>query len=198
MNTEQLKELGLSEEQVKQVFKLHGDDLNATKQQLATAEQERDSYKSQVDDVTNQLTEVQKSAQKGSDLEGQLTDLQQQLADAKTNSEQQLEATKLDYEVSMALGDAGVKGDTAVKAVKALLDRDNIKLSDGKVTGLKEQLDTLKTDDSVKALFGEVTTDPQPPKPNISVGGNPNPNGKPSTGGESIADKIAANMAKGK
>lgn len=197
MNTEQLKQLGLDDEQVKQVFKLHGDDLNATKQQLATAEQERDNLKSQVEDVTTQLTEAQKNAEKGSELETQLSDLQTQLADAKTNAEQQLESTKLDYEVSMALSNAGVKGDTAVKAVKALLDNDTIKLSDGKVQGLDEQLDNLKTDDSVKALFGETLSDPQPPKPNISVGGNPNPNGKPSTGGESIADKIAANMAKG-
>lgn len=197
MNTEQLKQLGLDDEQVKQVFKLHGDDLNATKQQLATAEQERDNLKSQVEDVTTQLTEAQKNAEKGSELETQLSDLQTQLADAKTNAEQQLESTKLDYEVSMALSNAGVKGDTAVKAVKALLDNDTIKLSDGKVQGLDEQLNNLKTDDSVKALFGETSSDPQPPKPNISVGGNPNPNGKPSAGGESIADKIAANMAKG-
>ncbi|MGQ4573340.1 phage scaffolding protein [Leuconostoc pseudomesenteroides] len=197
MKTEQLKELGLTEEQVGKVFKLHGDDLNATKQQLATAEQERDSYKSQVDDVTNQLTEAQKHADEGSDLKTQLSDLQTQLADAKTNSEQQLEATKLDYEIVMALGNAGVRGDTAVKAVKSLLDKDTIKLSNGKVTGLNEQLDGLKSDDSVKSLFGDVVGEQQPPKPNISAGGNPNPNGKPNIGGDSIADKIAANMAKG-
>ena len=46
--TEALQELGLTEEQVKDVFALHGKDLNELKSDLENATQERDSLKNQL------------------------------------------------------------------------------------------------------------------------------------------------------
>ncbi|WP_444811515.1 phage scaffolding protein, partial [Streptococcus canis] len=46
--TEELLNLGLTEEQVKSVFVLHGKDVNETKSALDTITQERDSLKSQL------------------------------------------------------------------------------------------------------------------------------------------------------
>ena len=53
--TEELQGLGLTEEQVKEVFALHGKDLNAIKSDLETATQERDSLKNQLQNTEAQL-----------------------------------------------------------------------------------------------------------------------------------------------
>ena len=46
--TEELLNLGLTEEQAKDVFALHGKDINAIKSELETSNQERDSLKNQL------------------------------------------------------------------------------------------------------------------------------------------------------
>lgn len=60
--TEELQELGLTEEQVKEVFALHGKDLNALKSDLETATQERDSLKNQLQNTEAQLETLKADA----------------------------------------------------------------------------------------------------------------------------------------
>ncbi|WP_419154570.1 phage scaffolding protein, partial [Weissella bombi] len=144
MKTETLKGFGLNDEQVKQVMAEYGNEVNTLKQEKDTAEQERDSLQQQFDEVNSQLADAQKDAKKGSELQGQLKDLQDKFDESKANAEQQLQATKKDYEISNALRQAGAKNE---KAVMALLDTDSIAFNNkGKLTGLSDQLDTIKKD----------------------------------------------------
>ena len=69
----------------------------------------------------------------------------------------EIAALKLDYEISRALTAAGARND---KAVKALLDDAQIKLEDGKVIGLDEQLEKLRADNGY--LFNDSGIKPQP------------------------------------
>lgn len=60
--TEALQELGLTEEQVKDVFALHGKDLNELKSDLENATQERDSLKNQLQNTEVQLETMKADA----------------------------------------------------------------------------------------------------------------------------------------
>ncbi|SCC15050.1 phage scaffolding protein [Weissella bombi] len=180
MKTETLKGFGLNDEQVKQVMAEYGNEVNTLKQEKDTAEQERDSLQQQFDEVNSQLADAQKDAKKGSELQGQLKDLQDKFDESKANAEQQLQATKKDYEISNALRQAGAKNE---KAVMALLDTDSIAFNNkGKLTGLSDQLDTIKKDNDF--LFEAENTETKTPI--ITPTGNPNPTGAPA--GKELAD----------
>ncbi|WP_199775443.1 phage scaffolding protein, partial [Microbulbifer pacificus] len=74
-----------------------------------------------------------------------------------------------------------------VKAIKALLDMDTIKLDGDALKGLDEQLNSLKENESY--LFEQEET--QPNSPQIVTGGNPN--GGSNNGDD---DPFAAKLAK--
>mgnify|MGYP000982217550 CR=1 FL=1 len=60
--TEELLNLGLTEEQAKSVFALRGKELNEDKSALETIKQERDSLKDQLQNAKSQLVEMQSDA----------------------------------------------------------------------------------------------------------------------------------------
>ena len=70
MKTEELKALGLNDEQVQRVFAMNGADVNREKQAAETAKAERDAMRTQLDEANTKL--------KGYDL-----DWQQKAADAE-------------------------------------------------------------------------------------------------------------------
>ena len=74
--TEELQGLGLTEEQVKEVFALHGKDLNAIKSDLETATQERDSLKNQLQNTEAQLKTLKADANTSAEQKEALDKLQ--------------------------------------------------------------------------------------------------------------------------
>lgn len=179
MKTEDLTAIGLTKEQVDSVFKLHGQEVNDLNAQVSTLTAERDGYQSQVDDVTTKLNDAKAAAGNNQELTSQLQQLQSDLESAKQEAENRVSQTKVDYELKLALKENGALND---KAVSALLDRDVIKLDkEGKITGLSEQIEAIKTENPF--LF---ETQADPIKPKIVNGGNPNPN--PGGSGKAMAD----------
>ena len=179
MKTEDLTAIGLTKEQVDSVFKLHGQEVNDLNAQVSTLTAERDGYQSQVDDVTTKLNDAKAAAGNNQELTSQLQQLQSDLDSAKQEAENRVSQTKVDYELKLALKENGALND---KAVSALLDRDVIKLDkEGKITGLSEQIEAVKTENPF--LF---ETQADPIKPKIVNGGNPNPN--PGGSGKALAD----------
>ncbi|KQB79726.1 phage scaffolding protein, partial [Leuconostoc lactis] len=158
---------------------LHGQEVNDLNAQVSTLTAERDGYQSQVDDVTTKLNDAKAAAGNNQELTSQLQQLQSDLDSAKQEAENRVSQTKVDYELKLALKENGALND---KAVSALLDRDVIKLDkEGKITGLSEQIEAVKTENPF--LF---ETQADPIKPKIVNGGNPNPN--PSGSGKAMAD----------
>ncbi|MDI6572759.1 phage scaffolding protein [Leuconostoc lactis] len=179
MKTEDLTAIGLTKEQVDSVFKLHGQEVNDLNAQVSTLTAERDGYQSQVDDVTTKLNDAKAATGNNQELTSQLQQLQSDLDSAKQEAENRVSQTKVDYELKLALKENGALND---KAVSALLDRDVIKLdNEGKITGLSEQIEAVKTENPF--LF---ETQADPIKPKIVSGGNPNPN--PGGSGKAMAD----------
>lgn len=162
MNAEDLKKFGLTDEDVIQkIIVAHGKDIERIKADRDTAKTESDALKAQ-------LTEANKAIEafKGMDIEGvkkSADEWKAKAESAQAEAAAQIAALKFDH----ALGDAltGAKAKNA-KAVKALLNTELLKLADdGTVSGLKEQLDKIKSE--ADYLFESDT-----PQPKIVAGGN--------------------------
>ena len=139
--------------------------LNEEKKNLTTQLAERDS----------QLEELKKVDAAG--LQAKIAELQKANADAKAEYEQNLKAAQLDYAISSSLTVAKGKDP---KAVKALRDKNKVKLDGDKLLGLDDQLEALKTSDPY--LF-EIETKKQE--------GNPFNPGDPPKPGEPDYDKMS-------
>lgn len=194
MKREELKGLGLSDEQVDKVMGIHGTDVNDLKGQVSQLTTERDALKQRATDSDKQLNELKAAHKDDKDFQAEIDKLK---ADNKAKDDaasKQLKETQLNYQTELALVKAGALN---TKAASALIDKDKLSLDDkGNVTGLDEQLKALKSDDSSKFLFkAEEAPKPQNTPP-ITVPGNPNPNANgtlnPAT---ATYEELAASMA---
>lgn len=159
MNREELKALGLTDEQIEAVMKSHGTVVNTTKEELSSAQMELDSYETQLSERDMQLEELSGKATGNDELKATIDALKEANEQAKTAHQAELSATKLNYELDQALLLNKARNP---RAVRALLDSELIKLGDdGKVVGLSEQLEGLKTTDPY--LFLDDSQQAPPP-----------------------------------
>lgn len=131
MKTEELKALGLTDEQVQQVFALNGADVKREKDRA--------------DLLQNQL----KTAQDGlkafegvdvSDLKGQITKLNKDLADQ--NAAHKRELAERDFSARLDAAIQAKKGRSG-KAIRAMLDLDALRASKNQQADIDAALDTL-------------------------------------------------------
>lgn len=164
MKREELKELGLTDEQIGSVMALHGVTVNELNSRVSTAEQQATQYQEQLEKNQNELNDFKANAKGNEDLTKQLEDLQSRFDEIKTSSEQQIADLKKSSAIDLALTQAGAKN---IKAAKALLDSESLELTDEGLKGLDDQLAALKESDGY--LFGQSEQVP------------PNPDGKKAT-----------------
>ena len=169
MKREELKELGLTDEQIGSIMALHGVTVNELNSRVSTAEQQATQYQEQLEKNQNELNDFKANAKGNEDLTKQLEDLQSKFDEIKTSSEQQIADLKKSSAIDLALTQAGAKN---IKAAKALLDSESLELTDEGLKGLDDQLAALKESDGY--LFG--SNEPVPPNPDdkkATFGGNP-------------------------
>lgn len=183
MKREQLKELGLTDEQIESTMALHGQTVNDLNKSLSTTEQERDQFKEQLDTNQTELNALKESAKGNEELTQQLADLQSKFDAAKTESETKLTEQQKDFAIKLALKEANALDESIVLG---LLDRDTIKVTDNGLQGLEEQLNGLK--ESKAFLFQETTDSNTKEKPEIVTAGNPAGSGQGSD--KTIVQKI--------
>ena len=187
MKREELKGLGLTDEQIGSVMAMHGSDVNSLKEQVNNLESERDGLQTQLDTVSGQLDTIKKDHKGDEDLKAQIEQLQSKNKEDAEQYQSDLAKTKIDYQTDMALTKAGAKN---VKAVKALLDSETIQLDkDGNLTGLDEQLESVKKDNDF--LF-EKKAEPSSNHIQVTPLGNPGTGANPE---ESLTQKIADRMS---
>ena len=167
MKREQLKDLGLSDEQIGSIMALHGQTVNELNKSLATAEQERDQFKEQLDSNQTELDTLKESAKGNEDLTKQLTDLQEKFDTVKSESETKLSEQQKDFAIKLALKEAAALDEDIVLGQ---LDKDTIKVVDCKLQGFDEQLKGLQENKAF--LFQKAETETKP-TPQIVSGGNP-------------------------
>ena len=149
MKKEDLIALGLTEEQAKKVLDAVKEYVPKT--QLAEVERERDGLKATVAERDTQLETLKKSSGDNAALQQQIADLQKANEDQKKAHEAEISQLRLDNAVDAAILAAGGKN---VKAVRALLDADKLRLEkDGTVTGLSDQIKAIQKSDAY--MFAE-------------------------------------------
>ena len=163
MKREELEKLGLEKEAIDSIMALHGRDIEANKAKISATEAERDGLKSQLDEAAKAIDGF-----KALDIEG----VKKSADDWKAKAEQaakDAEAKVYQVRYESALADA-LKASKAknVKAVRALLDEANLKLTDDGLVGLKEQLEKVKPENDY--LF-----ESDMPTPKIVSGGGNKP-----------------------
>lgn len=144
MKREDLKKLGLEDEAIESVMKLHGQTVNGLQEQVTALQASEANLKSQNEKHEKDLKTLQKDNGDNETLKQTIKDLQKQNADAKAGYEKQLVGMQRDSAIEKALATSGAKN---TKAVKALLDADKIVFKDGELSGLAEQLEAYKQSD---------------------------------------------------
>ncbi len=146
MKIEELTKLGIPEETAKQVVALNEAEVSAETKKLTDKEAEL----TMAADKIKELSETVKKFD-GVDVEK----LKSDLADMTKKYADDTAALKLDNALSIALAGCGAKD---ADIVGKLLDRSIIKLGDdGKLIGVSEQLEKLKSD---KAFLFDDGSDP--------------------------------------
>lgn len=144
MTREELKELGLTDEQIEKIMALNGQAIEAWKAQAEAEKRRADTTQGQLQTLQGELSKAQKSAGDFESLKAQLTKAQADLAGAQKTAK-----------LKDALGaykpkDAGL--------LMRLLDADKISLGeDGKLTGLEEQIKPLR--ESSGYLFADTPSE---------------------------------------
>lgn len=146
MNTEQLKELGLTEEQIQNVFKLRGQEIeqaNATQQALEAQQAENANLKNQIKEANKQISDfkeldIDSIKQKASEYETKYQE-------SESKRKQELEDLNLQHSIDLGLIKAGAKN---AKATKALLDYDALRASKNLENDINSQIESLKESDS--------------------------------------------------
>lgn len=190
LKREELKELGLTDDQIDKVMASYGKGVSNLQQQVTDITTERDSLKSQVDESGKTIKDLQGKAKDNEEAQQTIKDWQTKAEKAQTD----LANAQKHNAIELALRDAGARN---TKAVGALLDQDAIKFENGKITGLSDQLKTVQKDNDY--LFQPAKDDkesaPKPdqkPAPSITVTGNPDP-GQSSEA--SVVSRIAARLS---
>ena len=137
---------GVVKEVIDKIMAENGKDIAAEQKKAEKITQERDSYKLKAESLETQVNDANAEIQKFKDMD--IDGIKQAADDWKTKAEKaksdadaQISEMKFDYALTAALTGAKARNS---KAVKALLDMDGLKLNDGKIIGLDEQLSQIK------------------------------------------------------
>lgn len=146
MKTEELKEIGLNDEQIAEVFKLRGQEVenyNKLKNDYETLKTENENYKSQVASANEQI-----EAFKDMDIDSikaSAEEYKNKYEEAQIKAKEDIDRINLNNAIDLGLVNAGSRN---LKAAKALLDIDSLKDSKNLNDDLKAQIEGLKESDS--------------------------------------------------
>jgi len=132
MKKEQLANIGLTEDQISQVFALYGASVQKLKDDVASKESELESVRGQLTQRDKDLNDLKK---KGADVE----DIQQKLDTEAL--EMKLADENKSRLIDAELTKAGVRD---AEIFEKILNKDEISVKDGKLIGLTEQIEAQR------------------------------------------------------
>lgn len=194
MTKEQFEALGIEKSLADKAAKESQKELEGyvTKDTYDQMEQQRKQLETSVNDYKNQLEDLKGKAGDNAVLTQQIADFQEQIKQKDLEHQKEITDLKLTNAIKMAISASAQDSDL----VAGLVDRTKLILGDdGKVTGLDEQVKTLK--ESKPFLFkaeqkseGKKGFFPIGPKPGEGTGDN-------GSGRLSMKDAIAAKLNMG-
>lgn len=153
MKRNQLKDLGLDENQIKAVMDLNGEDINNAKSGNDAIVEENNALKAQIAERDKDLKNLRKNAKDNEELSNSYQELQTKYKNDTADLTNKLNQTRLTSAVDRALSASKVR-DT--KAIKGFLDMDKVKLDEqGNLSGLDEQIKEIRQ--TAPYIFDEGT-----------------------------------------
>ena len=135
MKTEDLKALGLNDDQVQKVFAMNGTELNDLKQQVSTLTAERDTARTNLGEANRKL-------------EGYDPEWKTKADQARQQAEQQVAEMKAEYAATSAASSLKFTSDSAKKAFLADLNAKKLPLQDdGTLLGFDDYVASYKKTD---------------------------------------------------
>lgn len=148
MNRDELKELGLDAETVKEVMKMYGKSVSGYQSDIEKAENEVAELKTSVKEKDDELKSLKDKEGKNDELNSKIEELKNEVNDYK----KQLSNNAVDKEILKSVSKDAHDADDVFK----FIDRDSFEIDEktGEVTNLKEVLDDLRKDKPY--LFAQV------------------------------------------
>lgn len=168
MTKKDFTDLGISEELAAKAAEASKKELESyvQKSKYDLVVTEKETLEIQIKEHGKQLEELKKAAKGSEELEKKVKELQDNAAASKAKYEKQINDIQLNHAIDTALKEAKAKN---AKAVRSLLDMNDIVLDDGKVKGLDKQIKKLQEAEDSKFLFESA---PQPEDGKPKIGGN--------------------------
>ena len=151
MKTEELKALGLNDDQVQKVFAMNGAEINDLKQQITTLTAERDTARNNLSDANKKL-------------EGYDPDWRTKAEKAENDAKAQVAALQQDFAAQSAAAGIKFSSESAKRAFLADLKAKKLTLQEGKLLGFEDYLKSYREADP--GAFA-----PEKATPTVTVGG---------------------------
>lgn len=206
---EELRGIGIDDDKIENIMSLHGQEIQSFKEKVSQKDSKVnelqttvDSYKEDNEQKDNELKDLQEKAKNGDDLQQTISDLRQANQDKEEQRQKEVKDLNFNHSLENKLRDVGARN---VKAVRALLDSENLKFNDEdkEVIGLQDQLEKLRESDSYLFTDSTNTDDPaqgsqqQQQQQAQSQTGNYNPGAKQGNNGFNSSDEaIGKNNAR--
>ena len=171
MKREELKNLGLTDEQIKFVMDENGKDINAQKaiveqkdQQIAALTTERDGLKTQVADRDKDIADLKKESGNTDELNKKLTDLQTKYDTDTKDLQGKLDAQARSHAAERYFDKVDFTSAFARKAAIAEFNAANLEFKDGAFVGADDLLKKMQTDnpDAFKVVEPPKDHEPKP------------------------------------
>lgn len=134
MKTEDLKALGLNDDQVQKVFAMNGTELNDLEQQITTLTAERDTARNNLSDANKKL-------------EGYDPEWRTKAEKAENDAKAQVEELQKDFAAQTAAAGVKFSSESAKRAFLSDLKAKNLTLQDGKLLGFDDYVASYKKTD---------------------------------------------------
>ncbi|WP_427704574.1 phage scaffolding protein [Staphylococcus sp. Mo2-6] len=163
---EDLRGIGIDDEKIEGIMSLHGQEIQSFKDKVSQKDSKLkelqttvDSYKEDNEQKDNELKDLQEKAKNGDDLQQTISDLRQANQEKEEQRQNEVKELNFNHSLENKLRDSGARN---IKAVRALLESDNLKFNDedNEVIGLQDQLEKLRESDSYLFVETSNTDDP--------------------------------------
>lgn len=134
MKTEELKALGLNDDQVQKVFAMNGTEINDLKQQITTLTAERDTARNNLSDANKKL-------------EGYDPEWKTKAEKAENDAKAQVAAMQQDFAAQTAAAGVKFSSESAKRAFLSDLKAKKLPLQDGKLLGFEDYLKSYRESD---------------------------------------------------
>ena len=146
MKTEELQAIGLTEDQIKKVFELNGKDIAAAQKATQKAEADRDAWQKRAETAEETLKGFD-----GVDIEKMQADVEawkKKAEEAATQYQHDLEERDFAEALRTALEDVKFSSESAKKAVIAEIKAAGLSMRGGKIVGLQDVIEQIRTEDA--------------------------------------------------